>query len=229
MKDYYSLLGLESGATKEEIKKNFRLLAKEFHPDKNSDPKAGEKFIAVTEAYEVLHNKKSRALYDLVRWEQLQRKKQSSQSTTVAPRSFTSTRARRKKSQEKRSTYYHQEKSSALRTMNLTQESLIIVSRYFVHIFGITLFSVIFGSLAGQLPSAFAITLFRGILLSAFCVGFAYAIFKIFLHVITEYQKDLVEFSVYYKISRKKVAVISFFTFCLVFLLYVIVLFKFFI
>ena len=228
MKDYYSLLGLERGATKEEIKKNFRLLAKEFHPDKNSDPNAGEKFIAITEAYEVLRNKKSRALYDLVRWEQLNRKKQSSQSTTVAPRPFTSTRARRKKRQQKRSTYYHQEKSGAVKTMNLAQESLIIISRYFVHIFGITLFSLILGSLVGQLSGAFAITIFRGILFAAFCVGFAYAIFKIFLEGITEYQKDLVEFSVYYKISQKKVAVISFFTFCLVSLLYVIILFKFF-
>lgn len=228
MKDYYSLLGLERGATKEEIKKNYRLLAKEFHPDKNSDPNAGEKFIAVTEAYEVLRNKKSRALYDLVRWEQLNRKKQSSQSTTVAPRSFTSTRARRKKSQQKRSTYYHQEKSGAVKIINLTQESLIIVSRYFVHIFGITLFSVILGSMISELSGAFAITMFRGVLLSTFCVGFVYAIFKIFLHVITEYKKDLVEFSVYYKISQKRVAVISFFTFCLVSLLYVIILFKFF-
>lgn len=229
MKDYYSLLGLERGATKEEIKKNYRLLAKEFHPDKNSDPTAGEKFIAVTEAYEVLGNKKSRALYDLVRWQELKRKKQSSQSTRVAPRSFTSTRARRKKSQQKRSTYYHQEKSGAIKIINLTQEGLIIISRYFVHIFGITLFSVILGSLAGQLSGAFAITMFRGILLSAFCLGFGYVIFKIFLHVITEYKKDLVEFSVYYKISQKKVAVISSFTFCLVSLLYVIILFKFFI
>ncbi len=228
MKDYYSLLGLERGATKAAIKKNYRLLAKEFHPDKNSDPKAGEKFIAVTEAYEVLSNKKSRALYDLVRWEQQKRKKQSSQSTTVAPRSFTSTRARRKKRQQQRSSYYHQEKNGAFKAINLLQESLIIVSRYFLHIFGITLFSVILGSIVSQLAGAFEIALFRGIILTAFSLGFVYAIVKIFLHVVTEYKKDLVEFSVFYKISGKKVAIISFFTFCLIFLLYVTILFKFF-
>ena len=228
MKDYYALLGVERGATKPEIKKNYRLLAKEFHPDKNSDPKAGEKFIAVTEAYEVLSNKKSRALYDLVRWQELKRKKESAQSTPVAPRSFTSTRARRKKKQEKRATYYHQEKSGAFRIINLMQESLIIISRYFLHIFGITLFSVVLGSLAGQLSGAFEIALFRGIILTAFSLGFVYAIFSMFIHAITEYKKDLVEFSVFYKLSQKKVAVISFFTFCLVLLLYVLILIKFF-
>jgi len=228
MKDYYSLLGVERGATKAEIKKNYRVLAKEFHPDKNSDPNAGEKFIAVTEAYEVLSNKKSRALYDLVRWQQIKRKKESSQSATVVPRSFESTRARRKKSQQKRSIYYHQEKSGAFKMSNLTQESLIITSRYFLHIFGITLFSVILGSVISQLSGAFAITIFRGIILSAFSLGIAYAIFRMFIHIITEYRKDLVEFSFFYKISSRKVAAISFFTFCLVFLVYIIILFKFF-
>lgn len=228
MKDYYSLLGLERGATKAEIKKNYRLLAKEFHPDKNSDPNAGEKFIAVTEAYEVLSNKKSRALYDLVRWEQQKRQKQSSQSTTVVPRSFQSTRARRKKNQEKRSSYYHQEKSGVVKIINLIQESLIISSRYFIPVFGITLFSVILVSVASQLAGAFEVALFRGILLTAFSLGIAYAIFRMLMHIFIEYQKDLVEFSVFYKISRQKMITISVLTFCLLSVIYVLLLFRFF-
>ncbi len=228
MKDYYSLLGLERGATKADIKKNYRLLAKEFHPDKNSDPDAGKKFIAVTEAYEVLSNKKSRALYDLVRWEQQNRKKQSARSTTVAPRSFQSTRARRKKSQQQRSTYYHQEKSGVFRSINLLQEGLIISSRYVLHIFGITLFSVILYSVVSQLSGAFEMALFRGILLSLFCLGIVYGIFKTLTHVVMEYRKDVVEFSVFYKISSKKLGAVSFVSVCLVLAIYVVVLLRFF-
>ena len=67
MKDYYGLLGLEQKATKSDIKKNYRLLATKFHPDKNSDPKAAQIFIAITEAYDTLSNRKSRARYDLLR------------------------------------------------------------------------------------------------------------------------------------------------------------------
>ena len=61
MKDYYSLLGLDQNATKAEIKKNYRLLATKFHPDKNTEPEAGAKFSAITEAYDVLSDRKSRA------------------------------------------------------------------------------------------------------------------------------------------------------------------------
>lgn len=49
-----SILGLEEGASKEEIKKRFRKLAFQYHPDQNSSDTAAEKFIAVCEAYEAL-------------------------------------------------------------------------------------------------------------------------------------------------------------------------------
>lgn len=64
-RDYYEVLGLNKGATKEEIKKAYRKAALEFHPDRNvHDPQAEEKFKDASEAYEVLHDEQKRQLYD---------------------------------------------------------------------------------------------------------------------------------------------------------------------
>lgn len=65
-KDYYKTLGVSKNATEEEIKKAYRKLALKFHPDKNKDPGAEEKFKALAEAYDVLSDKKKRDIYDQV-------------------------------------------------------------------------------------------------------------------------------------------------------------------
>lgn len=67
-KDYYKILGVSKDVDASELKKVFRKLAKDLHPDKNPDnPKAEERFKEVSEAYEVLSNPKTRAEYDEVR------------------------------------------------------------------------------------------------------------------------------------------------------------------
>lgn len=63
-KDYYRVLGVPRGASHEEIKKAYRLLARKFHPDVSKEPNAEEKFKEVAEAYEVLKDPKKRAAYD---------------------------------------------------------------------------------------------------------------------------------------------------------------------
>jgi curved DNA-binding protein len=64
-KDYYKTLGVDKKATKEEIKKAFRRMAKKYHPDKNAGDKASEeKFKEVTEANEVLSDPEKRKKYD---------------------------------------------------------------------------------------------------------------------------------------------------------------------
>lgn len=64
-RDYYEVLGVPKGTTKEDVKKAYRKLAIQFHPDKNPGDKVSEeKFKEATEAYEVLSDDKKRAAYD---------------------------------------------------------------------------------------------------------------------------------------------------------------------
>jgi molecular chaperone DnaJ len=63
-RDYYELLGVARGASDAEIKKAFRKLARELHPDVSKEADAQERFRAVAEAYEVLSKTETRQLYD---------------------------------------------------------------------------------------------------------------------------------------------------------------------
>jgi DnaJ-class molecular chaperone len=63
--DLYQQLGVQRGASEAEIKKAYRSLAKQLHPDRNKDnPKAAERFAKVTQAYDLLSDKDKRARYD---------------------------------------------------------------------------------------------------------------------------------------------------------------------
>ncbi|MEX1012857.1 MAG: molecular chaperone DnaJ [Waddliaceae bacterium] len=65
MADYYSVLGVTKGATKEEVKKGYRKQALKYHPDRNpGDAEAEQKFKEISEAYEVLSNDQKRQMYD---------------------------------------------------------------------------------------------------------------------------------------------------------------------
>jgi len=64
-RDYYEILGIAKGASAEDLKKAYRSLAMQFHPDRNpGDPTADEKFREVNEAYDVLKDEQKRAAYD---------------------------------------------------------------------------------------------------------------------------------------------------------------------
>ncbi len=63
-RDYYEVLGVPRDADRELVKKAFRTLAAEIHPDVSSDPDAGEKFREIAEAYEVLSHAPTRERYD---------------------------------------------------------------------------------------------------------------------------------------------------------------------
>ncbi|MDZ7692959.1 MAG: DnaJ domain-containing protein [Balneolaceae bacterium] len=64
-RDYYEILGVSKQASQDEIKKAYRKLAMEYHPDRNTeDPEAERKFKEASEAYEVLRDEEKRAKYD---------------------------------------------------------------------------------------------------------------------------------------------------------------------
>ena len=54
MKDFYDILGVSRNANESEIKKAYRKMSLEYHPDKNSSPSASSKFQEINEAYETL-------------------------------------------------------------------------------------------------------------------------------------------------------------------------------
>ncbi|XP_048343869.1 dnaJ homolog subfamily B member 1 [Sphaerodactylus townsendi] len=63
-KDYYRTLGLARGASEDDIKKAYRKQALRYHPDKNKDPGAEERFKEIAEAYDVLSDPKKREIFD---------------------------------------------------------------------------------------------------------------------------------------------------------------------
>ena len=63
-RDYYEVLGVQRGASGAQIKRAFRALARELHPDVSSEPEAEQRFREVAEAYEVLSDPERRATYD---------------------------------------------------------------------------------------------------------------------------------------------------------------------
>src|SRR5207253_10837628 len=63
-RDYYELLGVSREASEQDIKRAFRSLTRELHPDVSDAPDAQERFREVAEAYQVLSNSETRELYD---------------------------------------------------------------------------------------------------------------------------------------------------------------------
>ena len=63
--EYYQTLGIKKDASQKEIKAAFRKLAVKYHPDKNQEPGAEEKFKEISEAYDILSDSEKRKSYDM--------------------------------------------------------------------------------------------------------------------------------------------------------------------
>jgi molecular chaperone DnaJ len=84
LKDYYTILELPSSASVDEIKKAWRRLAHQYHPDKKAnDPYAAAQFAAIKEAYETLINPVKKNLYLQQRWYAKSRGQQAAQSVVT--------------------------------------------------------------------------------------------------------------------------------------------------
>jgi len=95
IKNYYQILGLKNTATNEEIKKAYRELAIQFHPDKNPNNKESEeKFKSIAEANEILSNPTKRAVFDQqlldeqLRLEQIRKQKESTNKRRSFEKAF---------------------------------------------------------------------------------------------------------------------------------------------
>ena len=62
--NYYKVLGIDKSATKEDIKKAYKNLARKWHPDKNKSPDASQKFKEVSVAYQILYDPVKKKEYD---------------------------------------------------------------------------------------------------------------------------------------------------------------------
>jgi len=206
MKDYYALLGVNTKATKSEIKKNYYRLANKFHPDKSSDPDSASKFIAIKEAYDVLKDRKSRAQYDLKRWENIKKADQVKKDSFIVVSGAESSRLRRLRAQEKRAKRYLESKSGFTKELKLIQESLHIFSRFIIPVFGLILMTVISFSASSQLSFAFESSIGIGIGTCLFVAFLIYCIFKTLNYIFIEISKEIVSFSESYKIAYRKSA-----------------------
>src|ERR1700733_8023400 len=63
-RDFYQILGVPRDASQQDIQRSYRRLAREYHPDVNSDPAAEERFKDISEAYDVLSDPQTRRRYD---------------------------------------------------------------------------------------------------------------------------------------------------------------------
>jgi hypothetical protein len=126
MADHYAVLGLKKDASEKEIKKAFRKLAFEWHPDLNPSPEAEKKFIAINDAYEALTEGKTNTVYSKTEF-----------TTTPAPK--TAQEKRREESRE-RMRKFAEKRQKEFREMRADYRT----SRYF-KFFRFTYYAEVYG------------------------------------------------------------------------------------
>ncbi len=130
MLDYYKLLNLKRTATSEEVKKAYRTAALFWHPDKNKSPLAHQKFIDITEAYNILIDSYKRKIYDELF--------QSETQIVLASKPT----ANNKSHKEKQSTYeswVREERTKAEKTTTISSDKILTDGFHFIDEYGIVI------------------------------------------------------------------------------------------
>lgn len=173
MKNYYTILEITSSADLTAVKKAYRKLAIQYHPDKNSSPEASRLFIEVTEAYEVLRNPQSRKEYD----------------TLLAANFRNSTTTITMQQQQQSWQEYGRQKANEYSSMHIDDFILRVIDevkigvRYGINfaLIGFCVFAVI------STPTFFSIDPFLGIFCLVLYGGLGYLLFN---RTKQDYQKD---------------------------------------
>lgn len=139
--DYYSILSVSRNASDEEIKKAYRKLSLQFHPDKNKETKAVDCFVIVGKAFEILSDRRKRKEYDLKRSTQRHFSQSfSSEELNVSPEEIFAelfrTFQRRERSRfEVNTNPFHQYEFGFSRTQNFTTELVYIFVSFLLSLF----------------------------------------------------------------------------------------------
>lgn len=133
-RDYYEVLGLPPHATDEQIRRRFRELARQYHPDVNRSPDAEHRFKEITEAYRVLSSPSLRADYDLMRRSAQSVRASTGGTTTTPPRSRPSTQqSTRQQRPYSTSSAHTSARSAEIEAQQLLQNAMLAYARGNLH------------------------------------------------------------------------------------------------
>lgn len=125
-RDYYEVMGLSPTATHEQIRRRFRELARQYHPDVNRSPDAERRFKEITEAYRVLSSPSLRAEYDLMRRSAQQARSGTTGGTTTPP---PPPRSRPHSSSSSTTREYTSTRSAEIEMQQLLQQAMLAYAR----------------------------------------------------------------------------------------------------
>ena len=184
MKNYYKILTISPDASLLDVKKAYRKLALQYHPDKNKNANAHEKFIEITEAYEVLRDSPQRAIYD-VQFKQFFGERianNETKQTYQAQQEYWSNRGR-SKAQEYASVQYEEFARMLLKEIS-------IGVGYIPNLFAIVLSVVMGVAMLSLLPSTTEVGIGFTFLILLMSGGVFYLAYRLFLVAQKDYSTE---------------------------------------
>ena len=186
MKNYYKILDIEFGSDIGIVKKAYRQLAFKFHPDINKSPDAAQKFIEITEAYEVLRNLNRKLEYDRLFKDYLKSNIEIVQTESLNNFEFKQkewAENARKKANEYSSLSYQEFTKRLLRELNIGKD-------YIPNVIAMILVSFLALSFFSFMPDAFAKMGGFGLIILLFPLSLCYLVYRLYLIAKLDYLED---------------------------------------